>query len=147
MTSAWPNLEMESFASPRDHDAGLSFTSICDLPIFSGATEETRAWLEYGDEFRLQAGNALIREGDMPEYFFIVLEGRLRLTKNYESQQIVLATYTPGMTLGEKEIVMDRRCRADPELRLPFERRALERAMGETHRNGEKGGSGKRLAA
>ena len=108
MTSALPNLEMESFASPRDHDAGLSFTSICDLPIFSGATEETRAWLEYGDELRLHAGNALIREGDIPEYFFVVLEGRLRLTKNYGSQQIVLATYTPGMTLGEKELVMDR---------------------------------------
>ena len=108
MTSALPNSEMESFASPRDHDAGSSFTSIRDLPIFSGATEETRAWLEYGDELRLHAGNALIREGDMPEYYFVVLEGRLRLTKNYGSQHIVLATYTPGRTLGEKELVMDR---------------------------------------
>ena len=231
MTSALPNFEIGSFASPRDHDERLSFTSICDLPIFSGATEETRAWLEYGDELRLHAGNALIREGDMPEYLFVVLEGRLRLTKNYGSQQIVLATYTPGMTLGEKELVMDRphfvdvqtlsecrlfrltreafwgvlrtspavtaeimrvlatrvrnfeewsqqreklvqlgtmaaglarqveqpdqcrspvglriarRGRADPDLCLPLERRTLERAMGATHRHGEKGGSGKR---
>jgi hypothetical protein len=38
VTSAWPNSEKESFVSPRSHDAGLSFTSICHLPIFSGAT-------------------------------------------------------------------------------------------------------------
>jgi CheY-like chemotaxis protein len=36
---------------------------------------------------------------------------------------------------------------ADPDLCLPLELRTLERAMGETHRHGEKGGSGKRTTA
>jgi hypothetical protein len=56
VTSALPNLQTQSFASPRDRDAGLSFTSICDLPVFSSATEETRVGWSAATNFDFPRG-------------------------------------------------------------------------------------------
>jgi hypothetical protein len=72
------NSEKESFVSPMGHDAGLSFTSICNLRFSPG--QLIRACLEYRDQLRPRMGDVLIHEA-MCQNILVVLKSRLRLRR------------------------------------------------------------------
>jgi signal transduction histidine kinase len=77
------------------------------LPLFESLKEDELACLEDGRERRLAAGEVFVREGDATEYFSVLLEGELKVTRKYGKQEIAMATHQPGMFSGEISLLLD----------------------------------------
>jgi len=76
------------------------------IPIFAcleGAERQRLA--QKAADVRLQAGEWLIREGELP-YFFVLLEGGMEMKKDVLGQQRHLTEYKPGDFFGEVPILM-----------------------------------------
>lgn len=54
-----------------------------------------------GTEVWLNPGEILFKQGDPPEYFYLVFEGAVRISREVGKQKIVLDTYDTGMFFGE----------------------------------------------
>jgi signal transduction histidine kinase len=55
----------------------------------------------YGHEERHKNGAVLFKEGEVGETFFVVLEGEVRVTKQVEDSEVILAVHGPGEFTGE----------------------------------------------
>ncbi len=76
------------------------------VPIFACLEEtERRRLAERAADVRLGAGDWLIREGEIP-YFYVLLEGSLRLLKDLLGQPKELARYKVGEFFGEVPILL-----------------------------------------
>lgn len=76
-------------------------------PLFAGVTDEESGCLEGGEEVYLQPDEILAREGDPGEYFFVILEGEVRVSKRYGQQAIAMATHTAGKFFGEVPLLLE----------------------------------------
>jgi thioredoxin reductase (NADPH) len=84
----------------------ISPTELQTIPIFACLEEAERQRLaERAADVRLQAGEWLIREGEMPS-FFVLLEGRLQLLKEVLGRSQDLGYYEPGSFFGEVPILL-----------------------------------------
>ena len=63
--------------------------------------------LEPGEVLTLEAGKVLMTEGDPVEFFYVVLEGELRASRNYGNQAILLGVAKPGTFVGEVPLLLD----------------------------------------
>ena len=78
------------------------------LPLFQNLREDELACLEDGTERTLTAGEFLVKEGDASEFFTVLLEGELKVTRIYGKQEIALATHQlPGTFTGEIALLLD----------------------------------------
>ena len=59
----------------------------------------------HGADIRLRAGDWLIHEGEVPS-FFVLLEGRVEVVKEFNGVARVLTTYTPGEYFGEVPLLL-----------------------------------------
>ena len=59
------------------------------------------------EEWRLPAGEVLVREGEPAKNFFVLLEGEVSVAKQYGDQQIVVARYRPGAFFGEVPLLLN----------------------------------------
>jgi signal transduction histidine kinase len=84
-----------------------AFATIFDIPLFAQLDDSQRGCFSRGTEIRLQAGETLLRDGDPADFFYIMLEGELRVTKFYGDQEIFLAEAIPGEFFGEIEILLE----------------------------------------
>ena len=84
-----------------------AFATIFDIPLFAQLDDSQRACFSTGTEIRLKAGETLISAGDPADFFYIMLEGELRVTKFYGDQEIFLAEAIPGEFFGEIEILLE----------------------------------------
>jgi thioredoxin reductase (NADPH) len=76
------------------------------IPIFACLEDAERQRLaQKAADVRLQAGEWLIREGELP-YFFVLLEGGMELKKEILGQQKHLTEYKAGEFFGEVPILM-----------------------------------------
>ncbi|HSU66738.1 MAG TPA: cyclic nucleotide-binding domain-containing protein, partial [Tepidisphaeraceae bacterium] len=75
--------------------------------LFSDWTPECFALLEKGQEVRVAAGERLIAEGAPADYFFVILDGEVRLTKKIGDSQALLTTYKSGDFFGEVPILLE----------------------------------------
>jgi thioredoxin reductase (NADPH) len=85
----------------------ITDTELRSLPIFACLDEaESHRFAERAADVRLQEDEWLIREGELP-YFFVLLEGRLELTKEILGRPKQLHEYkTPGEFFGEVPILL-----------------------------------------
>lgn len=77
------------------------------VPLFSTLTGTQESCLEAGEVITLEAGKVLMTEGDPVETFYVVLEGELRVSRNYSNQAILMGIVKPGMFLGEVSLLLD----------------------------------------
>ncbi|EEF59696.1 ATP-binding protein [Pedosphaera parvula] len=77
------------------------------LSLFESLKEDEIACLEDGRERTLAVGEVFFSEGDVADFFSILLEGELRITRRYGKQDIVMATHQPGMFSGEISLLLD----------------------------------------
>lgn len=72
-------------------------------PLFANLPEDQiQCVLEMGSEVTLQSGEILFSEGEAAQYFYILLEGNLQITKRGNGQEFTLALHTvPGTFTGE----------------------------------------------
>ena len=55
----------------------------------------------------LEAGKILATEGEPLESFYVLLEGEMRVSRNYGNQAILMGVTKPGMFLGEISLLLD----------------------------------------
>src|SRR5215831_3565132 len=78
-----------------------------NLPLFTGLSPEESSCLEQGEEILVPAGEIIAREGDAVTFFYMILEGEVRVSKTYGSQEIVMAVHTAGKFFGEVPLLLD----------------------------------------
>ena len=71
------------------------------IPLFKNLTDEQLQCVPQGTEVWLEPGEILFKQGDPAQYFYLVVEGAVRITREVGKQKIVLGTYDTGMFFGE----------------------------------------------
>ena len=100
--------EMESRPPPKTPTVSDgAFATVFDVPLFAQLDDSQRGCFSTGTEIRLKAGETLIRDGDPADFFYVMLEGELRVTKYYGDQEILLGEVVPGEFFAEIEILLD----------------------------------------
>jgi signal transduction histidine kinase len=100
--------EIESAPSPSSSAVSDgAFATIFDIPLFAQLDAAQRERLSTGTEIRLEAGETLIRSGDPANFFYVMLEGELRVTKYYGDQEIFFGEVIPGEFFTEIEILLE----------------------------------------
>jgi CRP-like cAMP-binding protein len=89
------------------------------LPLFAGLSPEENDCLEEGEELHVPAGEIIAREGDSSTYFYVILEGEIRVSKTYGGQEVVMAVHTPGKFFGEVSLLLDMPYFVDGQARTP----------------------------
>jgi signal transduction histidine kinase len=89
------------------------------LPLFAGLSPEESSCLEQGEEISVASGEIIAREGDPATFFYVILEGEIRVTKTYGNQKVVMAVHTPGKFFGEVPILLDMPYFVDGQARTP----------------------------
>lgn len=89
-------------------DWQVLFNTLCKVPLCVQLNDRSEVQLlfERGKLVLLEPGEYLKREGD-PGDFYVLLEGRLRVTKEIAKQEIVLVTHEPGAFFGEVPLLLD----------------------------------------
>jgi signal transduction histidine kinase len=103
-------LQQAPNSSSSPQTSGVSdgaFATVFDVPFFAQLEDSQRACFSTGAEIRVKAGETLLRDGDPPDFFYITLEGELRVMKYYGDQEILLGDAVPGDYFGEIEILLD----------------------------------------
>src|SRR5580658_6538018 len=67
--------------------------------------EKRRALMPYGTQKALAAGEILFREGEPLLYFYVILEGEIKVTRRVSDGEIVLAMHEPGGFSGEISVL------------------------------------------
>jgi signal transduction histidine kinase len=77
------------------------------MPLFSGLDETQLSCIEPGEVIELPAGTVLVSEGERLPFFFLVLEGEVRLSRTYDRQTILMGLVKPGNYTGETTLLLD----------------------------------------
>jgi signal transduction histidine kinase len=77
------------------------------VPLFSTLAEGQMGCLEPGDVIHVDARTVLTNEGDPIEFFYVLLEGEMRISRNYGNQAILMGVAKPGSFLGELPLLLD----------------------------------------
>jgi signal transduction histidine kinase len=72
------------------------------VSLFAQLNDRDLHWLaEHGSDLWLEPGKKFPQEGQRADYFYVLLEGKLRITKTFGGHEMYLATYEPGTPFGE----------------------------------------------
>jgi signal transduction histidine kinase len=86
---------------------------LSQVPLFAKLNEQQLGWLiETGREVWLQPKDYLRIEGDLPESFYVLLEGEIQLTKRVGSAERYVMTFGPGSFMGHEMILLNSPCLA-----------------------------------
>ena len=103
--------QLEEMGSPPPAQAPTvsegGFATVFDIPLFAQLDDSQRECLSRGTEVRFARGEIILRESDSSNFFYVMLEGELRVTKFFGEQEIFLATRVPGEFFGEIPILLD----------------------------------------
>jgi signal transduction histidine kinase len=87
-------------------DAALIQT-IRQTPLFGGLKDDQLDCIRAGEVIDVSAGATLIEENAPPEFFFLNLGGEIRISRQYDNQEILLGVNKPGMFMGEIPLLLD----------------------------------------
>lgn len=76
-------------------------------PLFSGLTDAQLGCIEPGEVIEVPAETVLVPEGERYPFFFVVLEGEVRLTRTYDRQTVLMGVIKPGKYTGEVTLLLD----------------------------------------
>jgi len=77
------------------------------IPLFSNLSTEQTSCFEPGEVLEFEAGKILATEGEPLDSFYVLLEGEMRVSRNYSNQAILMGVTKPGMFLGEVSLLLD----------------------------------------
>ena len=87
-------------------DASLLQT-IRQMPLFAGLKDDQLDCIQCGEVIELPVGAILVEENTPAEFFFLNLEGELRIYRHYDQQEVLMAVNKPGMYMGEIPLLLD----------------------------------------
>jgi signal transduction histidine kinase len=76
-------------------------------PLFAGLADTNLDCIEPGEIVEAPAGTVLAPEGERTGYFYVLLEGEVRIMHQYDRQSILMAVAKPGSYLGELMLLLD----------------------------------------
>ena len=80
---------------------------IRQTPLFAGLKDEDLDCIRKGEVIEVSPGATLAQENAPAEFFFLNLEGEVRISRRYDTQEVLLAVNEPGMFLGEIPLLLD----------------------------------------
>jgi signal transduction histidine kinase len=87
-------------------DAAL-LQQVRSTPLFSSLTDEQLECIELGEVIEVPAGTVLVSEGEQSPFFFLVLEGEVRLSRTYDRQTVLMGVIKPGQFTGETTLLLE----------------------------------------
>jgi len=75
-------------------------------PLFAKLTDEQLRCLDGGTVIAAPVGTVLATEGEQTGVFDVLLEGELRITRNYDRQTVLMAVTKPGNYIGEVMLLL-----------------------------------------
>jgi signal transduction histidine kinase len=75
-------------------------------PLFSGLTDDQIGCIEPGEVIDVPSGTVLVSEGEQCKFFFVVLEGEIRITRHYDRQEILMGVMKAGHYTGEITLLL-----------------------------------------
>jgi signal transduction histidine kinase len=81
--------------------------SIRQTPLFSGLKDDQLDCIRCGDVIEVAPGTVLVEANAPAEYFFLNLEGEVRISRHYDDQDVLLAVNKPGMCMGEVPLFLN----------------------------------------
>ena len=77
------------------------------IPLFSTLSADRMGCLGPGEIIQFEAGKIIANEGDPLDSFYVVLEGEMRISRNYGNQAILMGVAKPGSFIGEVPLLLD----------------------------------------
>ena len=77
------------------------------IPLFGGLTDAQLGCIEPGEVIEAPAGTVLVSEGERCPFFFVVLQGEIRLSRTYDRQSVLMGVIKPGKYTGEVTLLLD----------------------------------------
>ena len=68
----------------------LTLQELRAIPLFSDLSGEQTRCFEPGEIIQLEAGKVLMSEGDAVDFFYVLLAGEMRASRNYSNQAILM---------------------------------------------------------
>ena len=75
--------------------------------IFAKLTDAQLECIAPGEVIDVAPGTILVADGERYPFFLVVLEGELRITRQYDNQEILMAVVKPGLYTGELTMLLD----------------------------------------
>src|SRR5438034_5916173 len=85
----------------------IDLQQIRSTPLFSGLDDSQLGCIEPGEVIEFPAGTVLVSEGERLPFFFIVLEGEVRLSRTYDRQSILMRVIKPGNYTVETTLLLN----------------------------------------
>jgi signal transduction histidine kinase len=79
---------------------------IRSTPLFAGLDDTQLGCIEPGEVINVPGGTVLVPEGERSPFFFVVLEGEVRLTRTYDRQTVLMGVIKPGHFTGEITLLL-----------------------------------------
>jgi signal transduction histidine kinase len=76
-------------------------------PLFSGLKDNQLDCIRGGEVIELSPGTILVEANAPAEFFFLNLDGEIRISRRYDDQEVLLAVNKPGMFMGEIPLLLD----------------------------------------
>lgn len=80
---------------------------IRQTPLFSGLKDDQLDCIRGGEIIEVPSGTVLVEANAPAEFFFLNLEGEVRISKRYDGQDVLLGVNKPGMFMGEIPLLLD----------------------------------------
>ena len=80
---------------------------IRQTPLFSGLKDDQLECIRSGEVIEVSPGTVLVEANAPAEFFFLNLEGEIRISRRYDDQEILLGVNKPGMFMGEIPLLLD----------------------------------------
>jgi signal transduction histidine kinase len=80
---------------------------IRQMPLFAGLNDDQLDCIRWGEVIEVPAGATLIEENAPAEFFFLNLEGEIRISRRYDNQDVLLGVNKPGMFMGEIPLLLE----------------------------------------
>jgi signal transduction histidine kinase len=88
-------------------------------PLFAQLDDADLDCLKPGEIVDFAEGTALVTEGEDLPFFFLVLEGEVRLTRDYDHQTVLMGVIKSGNYTGETTLLMNTRWLATARVTKP----------------------------
>ncbi|HWF20135.1 MAG TPA: ATP-binding protein [Verrucomicrobiae bacterium] len=76
-------------------------------PLFANLTEEQLDCIKMGEVIETPIGTVIATDGKRTGFFYVILDGEVRITRTYDRQSILMGTGTAGDFLGEIMLLLD----------------------------------------
>jgi signal transduction histidine kinase len=76
-------------------------------PLFACLKDDQLDCIRCGEVIEVKPGDILVEENAPAEYFFVNLDGEIRISRRYDKQEVLMAVNKPGGYMGEIPLLLD----------------------------------------